>query len=96
MPKRINYVPNILNIKFSLILIIMICAIVFFIYLRKEYFNNNNNYDNNDYDIMDIMSKDKIRSNLEKVKKCIQNPDKCDREDKKDIMKNIDLLMTFL
>ena len=88
MPKKINYVPNISNIQLSLILIVMICAIVFFIYFRKEYFNNDN--------IMDIMSKDKIRSNLEKVKKCVQNPDKCDSEDKKDIMKNIDLLMTFL
>jgi len=52
MSKKINYVPNISNIKLSLILIVMICAIVFFVYLRKEQFkNNSNNYNNSNSNV---------------------------------------------
>jgi hypothetical protein len=116
MPKKINYVPNISNIKLSLILIVMICAIVFFVYLRKEQFKNNSNSNvnkandsngnegngnegngNGNYqDPMLEMTPNDIRDKLERVKKCIQNPDACDSKEREDIIKDITQLSSLV
>ena len=82
-----NFVPDLSNIKLSLILIIMICAIVFFVYLRKERFHN----------VSDIMNMDKteIRSKLQRVKSCIEDQESCDAETREDIVKELDTLISL-
>ena len=85
MSKKINFVPDVSNIEFSLILIILICAIIFFVYLRKERFHN-----------MINMNPSEINSKLKKVKKCIKNPDSCSQENRKKIVDDLNDLINFL
>ena len=88
MSKKINFVPDVSNIKLSLILIILICGIIFFVYLRKERFHNITNMIN--------MNPSEISSKLKTVKKCIKNPDSCSQENRKKIVDDLNGLINFL
>ena len=78
---------NISTINLSLLLIILICGIIFFVYLRKERFQN----------IQDMLSMqpNDVRAKLQKVKNCIQNPDSCDQEKRDEIVNQLDTLISL-
>lgn len=83
MAKKIN----ISDIKLSLILIILICAIIFFLYLRKERFHN----------VQDMlnMEPNDVRAQLRNVKNCIQNPESCNDETRNEIVNQLDKLINL-
>lgn len=78
---------NVSQIKLSLILIILICAIIFFLYLRKERFHN----------IQDMlnMKPNDMREKLTDIKKCIKNPKLCNQQKRNQIVTQLDALINL-
>lgn len=87
MAKKIDLVSNISNIKLSLILVVLICAILFFVYLRKERFHN----------IQDMLNMEpsEVRSKLENIKSCIKNPNTCSEQKRDLIITDLDTLINL-
>ena len=78
---------NTITINLTLILVILICAIIFFVYLRKEKFHNM-------HDMLDMEPSD-IRNQLQTVKRCIQNPDSCNQKQRNEIVEQLDNLVSL-
>lgn len=78
---------NISTINLSLILIILICAIIFFVYFRKEKFYNM-------HDMLNMEPSD-IRNKLQNVKRCIQNPDSCNQKERNEIVEQLESLISL-
>ena len=93
MPKKFNFpkMEEISNIQLSLVLIILICAIIFFVYLRKEYFNSNNYEMNN----LNMFNEEVIKEGLSMIRKYVENPKKY-KHNKNKILKQISMLESMV
>ena len=78
---------NTTTINLTLILIILICGIIFFVYLRKEKFHNMHN--------MLKMEPSEIRNKLQNVKRCIKNPDSCNQKQRNEIVEQLNNLISL-
>lgn len=98
MPKKLNFpkMEEISNVQLSLVLIILICAIIFFVYLRKEYFNsenNSNNYEMNN--INNMFNEEFIKESLSMIRKYVENPKKY-KHNKNKILNQISMLESMV
>ena len=102
MSKKLNFpkMEEISNIQLSLVMIILICTIIFFVYLRKEYFNsenNSNNYEDemNNLNINNMINEEYIKESLSVIRKYVENPEKY-KHNKKKILNQISMLESMV
>lgn len=98
MSKKLNFpkMEEISNIQLSLVMIILICAIIFFVYLRKEYFNSENNLNNYEMNnINNMINEEYIKESLSVIRKYVENPEKY-KHNKKKILNQISMLESMV